>query len=553
MNRIAIYIRVSTLYQVDKDSLPMQRKDLLAYSEAVLGTKDCVIFEDAGYSGKNTDRPQFQEMMKRARDGEFTHILVWKIDRISRNLLDFATMYTELKRLGVTFVSKNEQFDTSTAMGEAMLKIILVFAELERNMTSERVTATMIARANDGKWNGGIVPFGYDYDKETQIFTLNKNESSVVRQIFDIYEETTSTEYVAKFLNNNELLPRSKSPWYSSTVTNLLRNTFYTGDYAYNMRNEAQGQYKNKEQWIVIPNHHPAIISKEQFEKVARYIGTHEKLSTMKAGRFTRNTHIFLGLLYCENCDKRFTTTSPTTLKSCARFSRYYCITARVSPKCNLKTISDKYLIEFVFNLIHNILKLQEEYQGKAVSLSDIQNSLLQGRIFMDIETIPEDELHKLGEALNIKSMDEYQYKTPVYRKPSKTDHKQEISKLERALERLRKLYLYSDDGISEVDYISEQKRINDRLQELRNRSLEEELTDINDEELINQASALIMSVELLDGEYIESRYIVESVEVSVLKDFTHKIIERIYIKDNRVSKIVFKNGLELTFGYKSI
>lgn len=75
-------------------------------------------------------------------------------------------MYAELKELGVTFVSKNEQFDTSLAKDEAMLKIILVFAELQRNMTSERVGAVMLSRANSGAWNGGKVPFGYSYDKK---------------------------------------------------------------------------------------------------------------------------------------------------------------------------------------------------------------------------------------------------------------------------------------------------------------------------------------------------------------------------------------------------
>ena len=158
--RAAIYLRVSTAYQVDRDSLPMQRKDLVGYCEYALNISDYTIFEDAGYSGKNTDRPKFQEMMQQVRLGMFTHILVWKIDRISRNLLDFATMYSELKQLGVVFVSKNEQFDTSSAMGEAMLKIILIFAELERNMTSERVTAAMLSRAANGQWNGGRVPLG---------------------------------------------------------------------------------------------------------------------------------------------------------------------------------------------------------------------------------------------------------------------------------------------------------------------------------------------------------------------------------------------------------
>ena len=127
--KAAIYIRVSTRYQVDRDSLQVQRRELSVYSEMVLGIPDYVIFEDAGYSAKNTDRPDYQLMMGRLRTGEFSHLLVWKIDRISRNLLDFAAMYKELKDLGVAFVSKNEQFDTSNAVGEAMRRRVYAFME----------------------------------------------------------------------------------------------------------------------------------------------------------------------------------------------------------------------------------------------------------------------------------------------------------------------------------------------------------------------------------------------------------------------------------------
>lgn len=98
--KVAIYIRVSTLHQIDRDSLPMQRHDLIAYAKLILNTDDVTIFEDAGYSGKNTIRPEFQKMMSQLRTGTYTHLLVWKIDRISRNLLDFAEMYQELKRPG---------------------------------------------------------------------------------------------------------------------------------------------------------------------------------------------------------------------------------------------------------------------------------------------------------------------------------------------------------------------------------------------------------------------------------------------------------------------
>ena len=224
--RVAIDFRVSTLHQIDKDSLPMQKKDLLAYAKLMLGTDDCVIFEDAGYSGKNTDRPEFQKMMAQIRAGGFTHILVWKIDRISRNLLDFAAMYNELKDLGVVFVSKNEQFDTSTAMGEAMLKIILVFAELERNMTSERVTATMISRANNGLWNGGRVPYGFDYDYDTHEFTPNKTEAPIVQLIHDLYEKEQSLVRESRLLNSKGYHTRSGNEWNPVSIRTILHNVF---------------------------------------------------------------------------------------------------------------------------------------------------------------------------------------------------------------------------------------------------------------------------------------------------------------------------------------
>lgn len=87
--KVAIYIRVSTHYQVDKDSLPLQRNDLINYCEFILNTKEYEVFEDAGYSGKNTERPAYQNMMQRIRKGEFSHVLVWKIDRISRKSFRF--------------------------------------------------------------------------------------------------------------------------------------------------------------------------------------------------------------------------------------------------------------------------------------------------------------------------------------------------------------------------------------------------------------------------------------------------------------------------------
>lgn len=267
-DKASLYIRVSTVYQIDKDSLKVQERELINYTKLVLNMNEYEIFRDAGYSAKNTDRPDYQKMMQKLRTGEFSNLVVWKIDRISRNLLDFAEMYAELKDLGVTFVSKNEQFNTSTAIGEAMLKIILVFAELERQMTSERVTAVMISRAESGSWNGGKVPLGYVYNKEAKSFGIHPEQAEVVKLIYDSYERMQSSTAVSKFLNEKGITTKAGNKWNPSTVCLILRNPVYKGTMVYNKRRiSVTGKLKPEDEWVTVENHHAAIIDAEQFER----------------------------------------------------------------------------------------------------------------------------------------------------------------------------------------------------------------------------------------------------------------------------------------------
>lgn len=309
--RVAIYIRVSTHYQVDKDSLQVQKRELIAYAQMVLGIHDFVIFEDPGYSAKNTDRSDYQRMMDRHRTGEFSHLLVWKIDRISRSLLDFANMYQELKSLGVTFVSKNEQFDTSSAIGEAMLKIILVFAELERNMTAERVTAVMLSRAENGQWNGGRVTYGYDYDKKEKTFSLNPAENKVYNLILNLYEQYQSVFYVTRYLNDHSYRTRSGREWTTTAVYKILTNVFYTGDYLYNVHKGGKGTDKRGEaEWVRIQNHHIASISYERFDRV-QFVLKRNKRGGVPEGEtyIKKNIHVFGGLLSCGKCGSNMSAT----------------------------------------------------------------------------------------------------------------------------------------------------------------------------------------------------------------------------------------------------
>ena len=556
-NRVAIYIRVSTTHQIDKDSIPMQRNDLVSYARLMLNTDDYAIFEDAGYSGKNTDRPNFQKMMSQIRSGAFTHLLVWKIDRISRNLLDFSSMYKELKELGVVFVSKNEQFDTSTAMGEAMLKIILVFAELERNMTSERVSATMISRASNGQWNGGRVPFGYDYDYESKTFSINKQESEVVKLIHDKYEEMQSLVQEARYLNEHNFTTREGNEWSPVTLLIILRNIFYCGDYQYNTLKEGNRQkIKDRSEWIIVENHHEAIISKEQKERIITKLESRRRLD--KRIRETKNIHVFSSLLICSNCGKAMWAT-PTNRKNDWACSKYVCksYARRISPKC--KSVSDPIIGEFVFNLVLNIMNSQKAID-EIHSVKELERRLLTGVAFSDVESIEHDGLEELYTVLyeNDKSMDAFGKPQKIVKKKAVSELsklRSEKKKLEIALDRLTNLYLFSEIAIPEKEYLIQKTKLTSSLDEI-NESIGiinsgEWNQSMSDTEFIRQASEFILTKKLEERNYVSYKSLAMSVDNSVLKAFVEKIVDSITVESGRVQKIVFKNGIVQKFSYK--
>lgn len=406
--KVAIYIRVSTLYQVDRDSLPMQRKDLIAYASLILGIEEYEIFEDAGYSGKNTDRPAFQEMMQRIRKGEFTHVLVWKIDRISRNLLDFAEMYEELQDLRVTFVSKNEQFDTSTAIGEAMLKIILVFAELERNMTSERVTATMISRANNGLWNGGRIPFGYVYDPDKTAFSIREDEEKVCQMIKNDYMEHKSLVHTSRMLNASGYKTRAGVEWSPTAVWIIISSPFYAGIYRYNRYKGTERRVENPEdEWIMIQNHHPAIFSLEEHEKMLAILDENSRNRRSVGQRHqTERVHIFGGIAYCGKCGSKMVSTPGRLHVNGYRPTNYSCPKHRKTKECDNPTVSDTQVGEFVINYILNMLGAKKKF-STIENPEDLERCLLYGNTFSEVEHIDSNGLNEYFNLLSRYSSDD--------------------------------------------------------------------------------------------------------------------------------------------------
>ena len=565
--KVAIYIRVSTRWQIDKDSLPLQRDELPKYAELVLGIKKYEIFEDAGYSAKNTDRPAYQQMMARVRSGEFSHILVWKIDRISRNLLDFAAMYQELKDYGVTFVSKNEQFDTSTAIGEAMLKIILVFAELERNMTSERVSAVMLSRAEQGLWNGGRIPYGYRWDKELKTFFIVKEEAAVVKKIYELYRTTKSSLQVAKTLNEQGLLPRSGNPWTPATIGIILKNPFYCGKMRYNYRDEKKGlnhwSVKDEAEWIMIDGHHPAIVDEDDWRNACKQLESRRRNQAVANRAYTRkNTHIFAGLLTCGYCGGNMGATVDRARSDGWRPSVYNCYRHRKFNDCKNKYVSDVTLEPFVLNYIANLIKARKSF-GKTTSIETFQKKLLRGPIFADVERIEQAGLEEMYQLIK-SGRTEVSFVGPEgdssHTQNSSAEERalllSERRRKERALKRLTTAYLYDDTAIPEKDFIIERKRLSDSLAELDTRIAELDKNiansfDLSDDEFISKASYFIVSQRLIDRRFVNYEAFIKAADPKIVRDFVTSVIQNFCILDGKIQTITFKNGIEHKFIYK--
>jgi DNA invertase Pin-like site-specific DNA recombinase len=566
LQRAAIYVRVSTHWQIDKDSLPVQREELVNYCKYALNLDSFEIFEDAGYSAKNTERPAYQQMMARLRTGEFSHIVVWKIDRISRNLIDFATMYEEMKRLGIAFVSKNEQFDTSSAMGEAMLKIILVFAELERKVTSERVTAVMLSRAANGQWNGGRVTYGYSYDKETDKFNVVENESAIVRMIFDMYEMERSLVNVAKTLNEKGLKTRRGVAWGPVSVQGILRNPFYIGTYRYNYR-DANSKYtghdfKPKDEWVMVEDHHIPLIDRDQWEKVSAILTENRRIVGNGSTYNRKNLHIFAGLIRCGNCGSNMTASPDRKRNGGWRPSVYTCSRRKRFSDCPNKYVSDVTLGPFALNYIANMMKAQKSF-GASTSIETLEKKLLRGKQLADVEHIEGIGLQEIYDALRRQKIPEVLDQTDS-RETKVAEHEtKEIDLLvserrrsERALTRLQNLFLYGEAGISEKDYIAERKRIADELASLdaRMEELDKDRSthfSISDDEFIEKIDYFILSQELLDKREVNYEKLIRETEPVIIKDFLNSIAQNFCIKDGRIESIRFKNGVEHRFLYK--
>ena len=228
-NRIdAIYARQS----VDKkDSISIESQ--IEFCKYELKGGNCKEYTDKGYSGKNTDRPKFQELVRDIKRGLIAKVVVYKLDRISRSILDFANMMELFQQYNVEFVSSTEKFDTSTPMGRAMLNICIVFAQLERETIQKRVTDAYYSRSQRGFKMGGKAPYGFHTEPikmdgiNTKKLVVNPDEAANIRLMFEMYAQpTTSYGDITRYFAERGILFHGKE-LIRPTLAQMLRNPVY--------------------------------------------------------------------------------------------------------------------------------------------------------------------------------------------------------------------------------------------------------------------------------------------------------------------------------------
>lgn len=292
--RAAAYIRVSTQEQAREGySIGAQTERLKAYCAA----RDWAltgIYTDPGYSGAKMDRPALQQMLSDIQKKKIDTVVVFKLDRLSRSQKDTLYLIEDVfLKNDVAFVSINENFDTSTAFGRAMVGILSVFAQLEREQIRERTMMGLQERAKDGFWRGGgNPPIGYTYDSQQGLLVVDEYEAMQVQKIFDLFvNQHLSINQIGKIMSTS--YKNKYGSWKSrANLMSVLSSQTYIGKVPYN------GEYYE--------GRHQAIIDPHIFDEAQRLLALRRAEPTPSNFTHFRATQLLTGLLWCGNCGARF-------------------------------------------------------------------------------------------------------------------------------------------------------------------------------------------------------------------------------------------------------
>jgi DNA invertase Pin-like site-specific DNA recombinase len=294
--RCAIYTRKSTEHGLDQEfnSLDAQREACEAYikSQASQGWKLLPQhYDDPAYSGGNLERPALKRLLREIELGRVDVVVVYKIDRLTRSLADFAKLVEAFDARSISFVAVTQQFNTTTSMGRLTLNVLLSFAQFERELASERVKDKIAASRKKGKWTGGTVPLGYDAKNKKLV--INKTEAETVRTIFQLYLELKSFGRLVAELERRKIVTKRRSVKVAKFQGGI---PFTYGPLAYFLKNRIYlGEIHHGGKWF--KGEHPAILDRQIFDQVQQLLSE----NTVKRGtKFSAGGALLMGKLFDE-------------------------------------------------------------------------------------------------------------------------------------------------------------------------------------------------------------------------------------------------------------
>lgn len=304
--RVAGYVRCSDEGQSvsDFNTLDNQKNVIAHYVEGQVGLGEpwelVGYYVDDGFSGKNLERPELSRLLRSVQSGEIDAVVVYKLDRITRSISDFFHIDRLMSEQECRLVSVKEHLDTSTPLGRLLRTILLAFAEMEREVNSERVRDKMLAEARLGRHLGGATPYGYDVlDRK---LVPNPDEASVVKMIFAKYVETRSLATVRDYINGLGYRTRLRETkaglrgggkWTIQTLEKMIQNVRYKGTYAF--------------EDIEIPESHEAIVDPEMWDLAQKVKAMRVRPARPKPAGFVGHTYLLQGLIDCDSCGTRMT------------------------------------------------------------------------------------------------------------------------------------------------------------------------------------------------------------------------------------------------------
>jgi site-specific DNA recombinase len=357
--RCAIYTRKSTEEGLDQEfnSLDAQRDAGEAY---VLSqkTQGWIMlpdrYDDGGYSGATVQRPALERLLADIDAGKVDAVIVYKVDRLSRSLLDFAKMMEKFEKKQVAFVSVTQQFNTGNSMGRLVLNLLLSFAQFEREMIAERTRDKMSAARKKGKWVGGRPTLGYDVDPNGRRLVVNEREAALVREAFDLYLQERSLLQVVDILNGRgdrmkswttkKGTTRKGGKWDKGGMRRMLTNVIYIG----------KVNYKGE----IYQGEHESIVDARTFDKVQELLSN--AVPARDRASVTRNKEGFLlrSLIRCDQCKSVMTS---SFARSHGKTYRYYKCTStnrRGAEACKVRSLPadefERYIVDRIREMSRN-------------------------------------------------------------------------------------------------------------------------------------------------------------------------------------------------------